>query len=376
MLILISVMYKTVVEGETRLYVPVEGSFGVRSSGKEKKSPVFYNHHMELNRTLCVLFVKAVGSELVFADVLAGSGAKGIRVALEAGNEVYLNDANVSAYDLMRKNVELNNLDVMVSNEDANTFMAGNRGCFDFIDIDPFGSPVPFINGAFLSSKKAGYIGVTATDTATLCGVYPETCARRYMSVPLRGMICHEVGLRILLGYAARTAGTYDKGIRPLLSHSTRHYFRSYLKVENGVKLAKKALNELGYLYFCGRCNDFAIEKGVLTVDRRCSCGGRLSVSGPLWLGRLHDRAVLESMLACTSAGKTHKLLKTLVEEEEVPFYFDVHALSKNTGKSPSDLQSIIDRLKQQGYKASKTHFSPVSIKTDAPISVVKENLS
>src|SRR3990172_1687374 len=179
-------MYKIVTEVKTRLYVPVEGAFGKRASGRNKKPPVFYNPHMALNRGLCVLFMKTQGTGLVFADVLSGSGAKGLRVAVEASNTVFLNDANKDAVKLIKKNAALNKVKLDVSNMDANRFIHENRGLFGFIDIDPFGSPVPFIDPAVLSLKKKGYVGLTATDTATLCGVYPETCLRRYMALPLR----------------------------------------------------------------------------------------------------------------------------------------------------------------------------------------------
>ena len=49
---------------------------------------------------------------------------------------------------------------------------------FGFVDLDPFGTPAPFIDAAIRSSGK--YLGVTATDTAPLCGAHLKAGIRRY----------------------------------------------------------------------------------------------------------------------------------------------------------------------------------------------------
>lgn len=369
-------MYKIITEGKTRFYVPVEGAFGKRASGRDRKPPVFYNPHMALNRGICVLFMKTAGRGLVFADVLAGSGAKGLRVAVEAGNKVFLNDANKDAVEIIEKNVELNGLDdVAVSNTDANRFALENKGQFGFIDIDPFGSPMPFIDASLQSLKRKGYLGVTATDTATLCGVYPETCLKRYQAVPLRSEMCHEAGLRILLGYLARTAAKHDRGIRPVLSHSTRHYFRSYVEIKKGAGEGTESLRSMGYLYYCERCRDFAYEKELFPGERSCRCSAKMKVSGPLWLGEIHDHSLPAKMHTMAQTREEERLLKTLSEEVNVPFYFNIHVLAKALKTTSTGLETIVGRLRENGFTASRTHFSPVSIKTDAPAEVVKKTL-
>jgi tRNA (guanine26-N2/guanine27-N2)-dimethyltransferase len=369
-------MYKIITEGGTQLYVPVLGSFGKRASGVDRKPPVFYNPHMELNRDLTVLFMQVAGGDLVFADVLAGSGAKGIRVAVESGCKIFLNDANPDATELIKKNAELNRVGASISNTDANRFALENIGAFDFIDIDPFGSPVPFLDSALLSVKKDGFIGATATDTATLCGIYSDTCFRRYQARPLRSEFCHEVGLRILIGFLARTAAKYDKGIQPILSHSTRHYFRVYPKTVEGVRAAKDSLDSLGFLYFCEKCRDFKSEKSAFPSERHCNCGGAMKTSGPLWLGSLKVQTFLEQMLSLSQYKDEQKLLGLLSAEIDEPFYFDVHRLAKTIRVSPVGIEKIIERLREGGFSASRTHFTPVGVKTDAPIDLVKSVLS
>lgn len=370
-------MYKIISEGLTQIYVPVSGAFGSRVDGGDRKPPVFYNPHMCLNRGLMVLFMRALGGG-VFGDVLAGSGAKGLRVAVEAGCSVSLNDANSDAVDLIRRNVGLNGLEgggAVVTNLDGNCFMLENTGRFDFIDIDPFGSPVPFIDAALLASKKKGFLGVTATDTAALCGVYPGTCFRRYLARPLRGALCHEVGLRILAGYVVRMGAKYDLGVVPVLSHYTRHYMRLYLRVSRGVNSANRSLQDMGFLYYCSKCSVYRYLREEFPSKTLCRCGGRLRAAGPLWLGSLHDHRILSDMLSMAEAGDEKKLLATLLDELSQPFFYDVHRVASELGVSSPKIDIVLERLRNQGFAASRTHFTPVGVKTDAPLEDVKKTL-
>ena len=369
-------MYKVISEGLTQIYVPVLGAFGSRAGGLDRRPPVFFNSVMCLNRGLTVLFMRAVGGG-VFGDVLAGSGAKGLRVAVEAGCSVFLNDANSDAVDLISRNVELNGVSECVSvfNLDGNRFMFEHSGEMDFIDIDPFGSPGPFIDAALLASKKKGFIGVTATDTAALSGVYPGTCVRRYLARPLRGYLCHEVGLRILAGYVVRMAAKYDLGVSPVLSHFTRHYMRLYLMLGRGVSLAKESLGNMGFIYFCNSCKSFSFEQAEVPSKSVCGCGCRLRHAGPLWLGSLNDKSILSKMQSFSERDDEKKLLSLLQCELDEPFFYDVHRVSSDLSVSSPKIDVVLERLRNQGFTASRTHFNPVGVKTDASLDVVKKTL-
>ena len=64
------------------------------------------------------------------------------------------------------------------------------------------------------------------------------------------------------------------------------------------------------------------------------------------------------------------KLFKTLESEaEKPPTYYDIHKICKKLGKSPPKLEKIMNYLEKLGYITSRTHFCPVCIKTDAPLS-------
>jgi tRNA (guanine26-N2/guanine27-N2)-dimethyltransferase len=350
-------MFKEIEEGKTKLLVP-----------KNRKPAVFFNPRMKLNRDICCSVLKVLKNECkVFVDLLAGSGAKGIRIANEVGCKVYLNDANPHAYDLIKKNADLNSLNVSVSNLDANLFL---KKKFDFIDIDPFGTPVPFLDNACMMSK---YLGITATDTAPLCGVYPSACFRKYSAIPLRCEFCHEVGLRILLGYVARTCAKYGKGMECILSHSTEHYFRIYVRLKKGK--AKQTLKQLGYVYYCRNCMNREFKKEFIPSPRKCACGKGFEISGILWLGRIKEQEFCHKVYEESKYlrdKRLDKILNLILNEIDEPFYYDVHKICKFMKRSAPPLEKIIGKILSQGFEVSKTHFSPTGIKTNATISDLK----
>ena len=53
---------------------------------------------------------------------------------------------------------------IKFQNEDARLAMI--QGSFQWIDVDPFGSPVTFIDAALQALGRVGVLEVTATDTA------------------------------------------------------------------------------------------------------------------------------------------------------------------------------------------------------------------
>ncbi|MEE9594458.1 MAG: hypothetical protein V3V92_03570, partial [Candidatus Hydrothermarchaeales archaeon] len=244
-------MLKEITEGHTRLVVPEE-----LLEGRIERRPVFYNPASKLSRDVSCTVVRTLAKEgaLQYLDLLAGTGARGIRIANEVGCPVTLNDANQKTREVMKKNVELNDVEVTMSNLEGNLFMRQNIRSFDFIDIDPYGSPTPYLDNAIATVKSNGHIAFAATDTAALHGLYPKTCLRRYSALPLRCEFGKEVGLRILTGYAARIAASHSKGMDCILSHSTRHYFRAYLRTSPGKKAADKALEKMGFVYYCRNC--------------------------------------------------------------------------------------------------------------------------
>ncbi len=189
---------EAVKEGEVEFLAPRLKAF-VKEAWEyaPSKAPVFYNPAMEMNRDLAVLMLQTyqrpINRELAACEPMAGCGVRGIRLAreVEGVRKVVLNDINLAGTRLAEFNVNLNGLTdkVQVDNKDANFLLssyAAPRKRFDYVDIDPFGSPVPYIDSALRALRNGGLLALTATDMAPLCGVHAKACLRKYGGKPLR----------------------------------------------------------------------------------------------------------------------------------------------------------------------------------------------
>lgn len=67
------------------------------------------------------------------------------------------------------------------------------RDRFTALDLDPYGCPSIFLDGAVQCVKDGGLLLVTATDMAVLAGNSPETCYVKYGAVSLKSKACHEI---------------------------------------------------------------------------------------------------------------------------------------------------------------------------------------
>ena len=344
-------------EGLASLLVP-EVEWG-KGPGKDTGLP-FYNPTMEKNRDMTVLFLRSLGKPGIrVLDGLAAAGSLGIRVALEVpGALVTCNDRNSLAIELVRKNAELNNVRLEeVLNEGLQAHLFARK--YDFVDIDPFGTPVPYLDPAFQTIPHGMLVAVTATDTAVLCGAHAKACVRRYEARPLDIDCCKEIGLRILIGFCARLAARYDRAVTPLISFGTDHYFRTFLRVEKGAKRAEEMLSQIGHVAF-----DHETGNRWLATGRPTG----VSWAGPLWTGSLLDGNVVSSLRLLDYMGHdTAALVETLRGEVSAPtLYVTVDFLGRQLRLSPPRTGQIIEALTKEGFIARRTHFNPLGIKTDA----------
>jgi tRNA (guanine26-N2/guanine27-N2)-dimethyltransferase len=352
--------FHQIIEGKTKIVVPKV----LNTKGPGKKGGVFYNPVMEFNRDVSVMVLNALNKKNIL-DGLAGTGIRGVRIANEVGENVVINDVNPKAYKIIKKNVEINNLDnAFAENKNLNTLLSENR--YGYIDIDPFGSPAHFIDSAMRGVKKDGVLGITATDTATLCGVYPKTCLRRYSAAPLKTGYAKETGIRILIGFCVREGLKYDLGFKPLLVHSTEHYFRIYLQVEKGVKKADRCTKNMGYVLHNFKTGERKICK---EADKK------YSIAGPLWTGKLFDKTFLNKLHVKDYFGTKKRIKKMLGlwkdEANSSALYYEVNNIAKMMKTSPLPMIKILKLL-----SCSRTHFSPTAFKTDADIGEIKSIFS
>ncbi len=381
-------------EGKAQMLVPNLKAYNVSPCDyAPSKAPVFYNPVMEFNRDLTVLafraYQKMVAHEVRICEPLTSQGIRGIRYALEVDDveHVMASDINHHAYECALHNIELNGLQnrITLKYGDANRLMSSNaspKKRFDIIDLDPFGTPVPYLDSAFRASRNRGLIAATATDMAPLCGVHAKACIRKYGGKPIRTEYCHEVAVRLLAGHMAKTAAQHDIGVKFLFSHSTDHYIRVYCQIGYGAKKADDSLKFAGYIMHCFNCMHREVVYHPFGCPTCHECGAKMDYTGPLWTGPIADQAFVERIIAesqttvLKTKNRINKLLSQIKEEAAAPItYYVIDKLSgKDDLPAPSN-KVFIEALRKAGYQAVPTHFNPRGIKTDAPASVMHKTL-
>lgn len=303
---------------------------------------------------------------------------------------------------------------------------------YDVIDLDPYGTAAPFIDAALHAINDGGMLCVTCTDSGVFasCG-YPEKTFSLYGGMPIKGAHSHEGGLRVVLHSIASAAAKQGMAIEPLLSLSIDFYLRVFVRVRKSpaeVKfLAGKTMLAYNCDYGCGAWttqflgrNAKQASKGDNTfwkysiaqapsANSHCDhCGSKSHVAGPMWGGPIHNAAFIERILKDVESvdkevygttdriegmldtalneiyvtnyvpekGPTHEdmIPKTLPEQiDESPFFVIPSALSKVIHAIAPSEAAFKGALRHAGYRATRSHCKPGSIKTEAPWTAIWE---
>jgi len=368
---------RIITEGATKVEVPVPDE---TSSFPPSSAAVFYNPAMRMNRDITVAAVACFSKahpEYTYLDALAASGIRGLRVAKEVSLPTTMSDWEESSFELIKKNIELNSLtNCTAIKRNANVVMLDSS--FDIIDLDPFGSPAPFLEAACRSAKRL--LCITATDTAPLCGAHRNAGIRKYGAVPLKTEYHPEMGVRILMGAVARALAKHDKAMTPLLSHASAHYVRLFASVKKGIKEADECLENLGFISHCFNCGVREWKHGLAVhMNEECpACGQTRSIAGPLWLGRLHEQSFCAELLSEVERRGFKEALKLIAscrDELDIPLHYDYHKLCKSLGITAMPTDELVSALRERGFQASRTHFSGISFKTDAGMEEIKKTV-
>ena len=312
-----------------------------KDKGPGKAKGVFYNPAMRLSRDLHVAFAKQFDFSGIMLDGLAASGIRGIRLNLEAGVNVEFCDSSRMATETITGNLEMNGIKSKIYNERVEDLLQNRK--YDWIDIDPFGTPAPYLKVALKGLTDGGILGIAATDTAVLCGAKPSICKKRYGAVSMRRVAAKEVGVRILLSRIHNIASGMDKGIEPLLCYSEGHHLRVFVRLGERKDIALKW-----------------ITKDMRIVDREEKDAG-----GPLWVRKI----IKAELIPESQDGVLGRLLETLREEANgPPGLHDINDIAKaaEIGQTPQRIK-IVESIRKLGSFASSSVFSPLGIKTDAP---------
>jgi tRNA (guanine26-N2/guanine27-N2)-dimethyltransferase len=359
-----------------------------------RSMPVFYNPAMVVNRNISVLAVNAwkgkPSGQMNLCDAMCGAGIRGIRYLLESGIDgahVDFVDLNPAAIRSCKENIELNQIPASSYKthiQDANAFFF-SRGVYEddrfaVIDLDPFGNPMPYVDGALKAlQREHGLLHVNATDLAVITGVHRLATLRKYQVTPMRNVPHHaEISARVLIGAIFRKAMEQDISIKPLFTIARHHFVKVILERVSSIEQANADRQQsLGYLMQCRACKDhFAIGVDDLPAAKECPVckSPRVDHAGPLWTGELEDGDF------CTALAGNFKDFRYMKGKQETakllglaagaagfpPGSHDAHEIAKSLNVSPPSMDEIIDGLHHAGFKAARDAINPTAIKTTA----------
>ncbi|XP_067208968.1 tRNA (guanine(26)-N(2))-dimethyltransferase [Linepithema humile] len=359
---------------------------GIKTSKSEKADKNSTLHNTEENTENL--------KGITILEALSATGLRSIRYAkeVEGVRQIVANDISAQAVESIRRNVVHNKVENLVTpyHEDATLLMYQHRrNRFDAVDLDPYGCPSKYLDGAVQCVSNGGILLVTATDMAVLAGV-SETCYYKYGAISIKSKSCHEIALRILLQCIASYAGRYGRYIVPLLSISVDFYLRVFVQVFTSHEKCKENATKMGMLYQCNGCESIHFQSLVTkkapknyklpnapAIEQLCKyCQHRQHMAGPIWLGPLHDYEFVSRLLSnlSTELGTWKRMegvLTVIHEELDIPLYYKLDRLMSIVRCHVPPMMMFRSALLNAGYKVSYSHACKLSIKTNAPNDVI-----
>ena len=195
--------------------------------------------------------------------------------------------------------------------------MAMVDAAYQWVDLDPFGSPVQFLDAALQSLSRTGVLEVTATDTAALTGSSPSSQARRYQAKGVVDEYAHDDAVRLLLATVATTAARLDKVVTPLLALFDGHHVRISLLVRTSKSEATAIGKSIGW-----RVRGEGVPYEFVNHP---SSEQLKKASGPMWIGPMWHKEIAGRMTEeralelCSPSNEEIEQLRTegLVWNEE-----------------------------------------------------------
>jgi tRNA (guanine26-N2/guanine27-N2)-dimethyltransferase len=326
---------------------------------------VFYNAAMRLDRDLNVAVVHALFPDadrsLAGWDVLAATGVRGLRLLRETGRfgSLRFTERDPEAFQVLSKNADA------YAAQGALARAGDARGlsepcAFDYVDLDPFGTPMPYLDAVLAAVRPGGIIGVTATDLPVLAGVSRGVCETRYGARPIRGDRAPESAIRIVIAAVARRAGALGRRVEPVLAYAHDHYVRMYGRVGSGAIADGPRI----------RIIEWSAWEGP-PLPR----GGPY---GPLWLGSLFEPKTVDRLEVPRSAESPRELARLLERfrdesRVDVPFYYEPNRLAEALAlPEPPALGPLLQAIESQGFPAARSHVRPSAFRTTAPRALVE----
>jgi tRNA (guanine26-N2/guanine27-N2)-dimethyltransferase len=394
---------------------------------------------------------KEVKPHFRILDALSATGLRALRYAHEIPftTLVTANDLLQTATEAIELNIIHNKLEDKVSANTGNALSHMYRfvgdDCkdakgqprssekYDVIDLDPYGTAAPFLDAAVQAVRDdGGLLCVTCTDAGVWASnSYPEKSYSLYGGTPMKGVMSHEAGLRLILHAIASSAARYGLAMEPLLSLSIDFYARVFVRITKSASdvkfLAGKTMLINNCDTGCGAWTTQTLGKNRLMKDKNgknffwkhafgpASLGGdncphcnmKTHLAGPMYAGPIHSPEFIKRILnglpsvsqdtyqtttriegmlnlaleeifpleedpdSPTAFSKTRRYDHSIVDP--APFFFIPSALSKVIHCVTPHEDAVRGALRHLGYWCTRSHAKPGSIKTNASWDVIWE---
>ena len=344
----------------------------------------FYNPRSRYVRDLGILAATIYRQDrgsLRVLDALAGCGVRSLRYYLESNADyLYVNEGNPQLNSLLQQNLRAISLrqriasapdSYQITHQDAHRVFFGcyqERDYYDLVDVDCFGSAVPYLNSMLWATKIGGLMYLTSTDGRTLTGHPPEKTVQTYNAIARSHPAIQEQALRILIGATQQQAAAKNLGVEPIFSLFTGQTYRVMLRL---VSKPRINTNNYGFLSYCRGCGNYQTFSWRKLNRVNCVCSDpAITVSGAMWLGELHDLQQLQRFTALADElnwQEIVELLNLMQGEIDFPPYFYTLREIGSRGKLDLPKRShLIAALQDKGYRAAPTHIEAQAIKTNA----------
>ena len=288
---------------------------------------VFYNPKMVVNRDISNVFINEINKSQErirkAVSLMAATGVREIRWKKELNiKEVVANDLNPNAIELIKKNAELNRIELVIKQKDARFFDEKS----DYLDIDPFGSPLPFLQPIVLTK----YFKVTATDLSIFCS-FKEKSLLKYRGFANKKELCHLQAIKILINRVLDFLRFHELGAKPLFSYYYKHHITIFFKKTRKWKEKKFSI----YDY------DFLKE-----IDLK------------FYIKKFEENEIVTSK-------ETLKILERIKGEAFRGFYYFLPKIYSIYKIKPLPIEKIIEKSNEIGAKTVKTHFNGQIVKSE-----------
>jgi len=309
-------------------------------------------------------------------DAMAGSGVRALRYWQEAGaTELLANEANPDVLPVLRANLAepIATGAATIASTDANRAFFQcyiDNNYYDIVDVDGFGAPVPWLSTSLWAVKLGGLLYLASTDGRTATGHSPEQSLRIYGARARSHPAAHEQGLRLLLGSLQQQAAAKGFGIAPVFSLFRGEVYRVMVRLTKGQQLGDRNYAYLGY---CHDCGNYEVLPWHRLGRARCRHDDLpLTLSGPQWVGDLHDRDYLATMRVGAVDRRWADVVEWLdlaiAEADMPPYFFKLGEIGKRGRMDIPKHDRLVAALRDRGFRATACHVNREAFKTTADL--------